>query len=285
MTERTFRLLTSSPDQVGIVADVADFIRQHSGWLVDASYHSDRDNNRFFMRNEILADSLDIDFNGFQQAFAELAKRFSMEWQLIDSGIDKRMAFFCSHESHCLSDLLNRYQTGELPSELVLVASNHQNLEPLVDHYQVPFHHVPVDKANKQPHFETLAQLLDENEIDVVVLAKYMQIIPKWFTDRYAGKIINIHHSFLPSFIGANPYGQAFERGVKLIGATCHFVTENLDQGPIIEQDVERVNHRHSRSDLVRLGRDVERRVLARGLRHHLQDRIMIWQNKTVIFE
>lgn len=282
--EHTYRLLTSSPDCVGIVADVSDYIRQHQGWLVEASYHSDRDNNRFFMRNEILASSLVGSLENFKEGFAKIANRFNMTWQLIDSQKPKRVAFFASHESHCLSDLLNRYQSGELDCDLVSVISNHRNLEPLVTHYGIPFHHVPVDPDNKAEHFQKIEALLDQEQIEAIVLAKYMQIIPAWMTDRFENRMINIHHSFLPSFVGANPYGQAFHRGVKLIGATCHYVTQQLDEGPIIEQDVERVSHRESKADLVRLGRDIERSVLAKGLRLHLQDRIMVWQNKTVIF-
>lgn len=283
--EHTYRLLIACPDKVGIVAKVSQFISQHKGWLTEASYHSEPESGWFFMRNEIRADSLDLDLEAFTAAFAEIAKDYQMDWFITDSSVRKKIVLLASHASHCLADILYRWHSGELHCEISAVIANHDNLSSMVEWHGIPFHHVPVEKNNKQAHFDAVAALLDQYQADTIVLARYMQILPTAICARYRGQIINIHHSFLPSFIGANPYYQAYDRGVKLIGATCHYVTEDLDQGPIIEQDVERVSHRHTGDDLVRLGKDVEKIVLARGLRYHLEDRVVIHGNKTVIFD
>ncbi|MDY6922076.1 MAG: formyltetrahydrofolate deformylase [Pseudomonadota bacterium] len=288
--EHTYRLVIRCPDRVGIVARVSEFISAHQGWLTEASYHSeppaeDGQGGWFFMRNEIRADSLSVDINTFRQDFAVLAKDFSMDWFLTDSSGRKRLVILASHASHCLADILYRWHSGELYCEIAAVIANHDNLRGMVEWHGIPFHHVPVDKADKAPHFQAVDQLLQQYQAETVVLARYMQILPAAICQQYEGQLINIHHSFLPSFIGANPYFQAYDRGVKLIGATCHYVTEDLDQGPIIEQDVERISHRHNKADLVRLGKDVEKIVLARGLRYHLEDRIVIHGRKTVIFD
>lgn len=283
--EHTYRLVIACPDKVGIVARVSNFISEYKGWLTEASYHSERDSGFFFMRNEILANSLTIGLREFQSAFAKIAEEYQMDWFVADSTVRKKVVILASHASHCLADILYRWHSEELHCDIAAVIANHDNLRGMVEWHNIPFHHVPVESGKKAEHFTRVESLLDQYQAETVVLARYMQILPPHLCERYAGNMINIHHSFLPSFVGANPYYQAYDRGVKLIGATCHYVTQNLDQGPIIEQDVERVNHRHNKEDLVRLGRDVEKIVLARGLRYHLEDRVVIHGNKTVIFD
>lgn len=207
-----------------------------------------------------------------------------MDWHVSDSGVRKKVVLMASRESHCLADLLHRWHSDELDCEITSVISNHEDLRSMVEWHGIPFHHVPVDSQNKTPAFEKVASLIDEQQADCIVLARYMQILPPQLCERYANRVINIHHSFLPSFVGARPYHQAAQRGVKLIGATCHYVTDELDAGPIIEQDVVRITHRHNAEDMVRLGKDVEKMVLSRGLRYHLEDRVLVHDNKTVVF-
>lgn len=277
-----YRLIVSCPDRVGIVSRVSGFIASQGGSIVEANQHSDLNAGRFFMRYDIQSDDMSAD--AFRGAFGSIAEEFTMTWRLSESSRRQRVVLMVSRESHCLVDLLYRWSAGELDCEIARVISNHDDLRALVDWHGIPFHHVPVDPADKAPAFAEVERLIEEAEADSVVLARYMQILPPDLCRRYAGRVINIHHSFLPSFAGAKPYHQAFERGVKLIGATCHYVTEELDAGPIIEQDIQRVSHCHTPQDLVRLGRDVEKAVLARGLRWHLQDRVLIHGNKTVVF-
>lgn len=281
--KNSYRLLISCPDTVGIVAAVSQFIANHEGWLLEASYHSDIDSGHFFMRNEIKADSLAVSKDEFCEKFQQVADQFSMQWSLTESTQRKRMVIMASHASHCLADLLHRWHSGDLHVDIVAVIANHNTLQSMTQWYGINFHHV--DMTDKAMGNQAISQLLSEYEADVVVLARYMQIIPPALCQQYSGRMINIHHSFLPSFIGANPYQKAYERGVKLIGATCHYVTEQLDEGPIIEQDVVRVNHRHGKEDMVRLGKDVESRVLAHGVRLHIEDRVIAQGNKTVILE
>ena len=279
-----YRLTIACPDRVGIVAAVADYIAGMGATIVEANHHTDTVNGWFFMRHEILASSVPGGMEAFREGFAPIAEQFNMRWQINDSSQPKRIALFVSRESHCLADLLHRWHEGDLPGEIVCVISNHDVLREQADWYGVPFHHVPVTAENKPQAFAEAFRLVEQYAVDVVVLARYMQILPPEICSAYAGRVINIHHSFLPSFAGARPYHQAYERGVKLIGATCHYVTEVLDAGPIIEQDVIRVNHGHTIEDMRRLGRDVEKTVLARGLRYHLEDRVLIHGNKTVVF-
>lgn len=281
---RTFRLLISCPDRVGIVAKVSNFLATYNGWITEASHHSDNHAGWFFMRHEIRADSLPFDLDGFRQAFAPIAREFSMSWQVCDSAVKKRVVLMASKESHCLADLLHRWHSGELEADIVGVISNHDELRSMVEWHGIPYHYVPVNSQDKQPAFDEVARLVESLSADCIVLARYMQILPPALCQQYAHRVINIHHSFLPSFVGAKPYHQASLRGVKLIGATCHYVTEDLDAGPIIEQDVLRVSHRDSVEDMVRLGRDVEKAALARGLRYHLEDRVLVHDNKTVVF-
>jgi formyltetrahydrofolate deformylase len=281
----TYRLTITCPDRVGIVAAVAGFLAEHGGWIDEASQHADPVSGWFFMRYDIRAESLPFDADGLRERFAPIASGFGMEWQVSDASVAKRVVLLASRQDHCLTDLLNRWRSRELFFDIPCVISNHEDLRDYVEWHGIPYHHVAVPKENKQAAFAELARLIDAHAADVIVLARYMQILPPELCARYAGRVINIHHSFLPSFVGARPYQQAYERGVKLIGATCHYVTAELDAGPIIEQDVIRVRHDDTIEDLVRLGRDVEKSVLARGLRYHLEDRVLIHGNKTVVFD
>lgn len=282
--EHTYTLTISCPDKIGIVAKVSNFLAMYGGWITEANHHSDLDVNRFFMRHEIRATTLPFGLDEFRTAFSPIAREYEMDWDISDSEIKKRVVLMCSKDSHCMVDLLHRWQSGELNCDIPLVISNHNDLRNLVEWHGIPFMQVPVNKDNKPKAYAEVERLIDEVEADCVVLARYMQIIPPALCQKYQHQIINIHHSFLPSFAGAKPYHQAYERGVKLIGATCHYVTEELDAGPIIDQDTVRVNHRQTAADMVRLGRDVEKSVLARGLAWHLQDRVLVFGNKTVVF-
>lgn len=287
MEQHSYRLVIACPDRVGIVARVSQFIADLGGSLLEASYHSDPDTERFFMRNEIDARSVSLNFNAFKQSFAEVAEEFNMDWTIRQSTEPRKVVMLASKASHCLADLLHRWHSGDLHCDVPCVISNHENLRSMVEWYGIPFHYVamPKDADGKRAGFAEIERLIKQHEADTIVLARFMQILPAALCQRFAQRIINIHHSFLPSFIGANPYKKAFERGVKLIGATCHYVTDDLDEGPIIEQDVVRVGHKHTPADLIRLGKDVEARVLAQGLRYHLEDRSIIQGNKTVIFD
>lgn len=280
---RRYTLTLSCPDRVGIVAAVSGFFAQHGGWIVEASYHADTQTSRFYMRQEILADSLPFDAVALRAHFAAIADAFAMDWQLSDSSQNKRLVLLVSKQDHCLNDLLHRWRSGELQVDISCVISNHEDLRGFVEWHGIPYHHVQM--LNKVAAFNNIAELFEKYLGDTLVLARYMQILPPDFCRRYAGRMINIHHSFLPSFAGAKPYHQAFERGVKLIGATCHYVTEELDDGPIIEQDTVRIDHGDSVEDMVRYGRDIEKTVLARGLRYHVEDRVLICGNKTVVFK
>ena len=282
---RTWRLIISCPDKVGIVAKVTQFIAEQGGSLVEANNHTDLANGWFFMRCVINAGTVACSMAAFQERFVSIADDLSMQWFIHDSAVKQKVVLLASHASHCLADLLYRWHSDELDCEIPCVISNHENLRSMVEWHDIPFYYVPVDKNNKDPAFASMEEIIQRHKADTIVLARYMQIIPPSLCDRFAGRLINIHHSFLPSFIGANPYQKAFERGVKLIGATSHYVTRDLDEGPIIEQDVVRVNHRHSKDELVRMGKDVEKSVLARALRNHLEDRVIILGNKTVVFD
>ena len=285
--EHSYRLVIACPDKVGIVAKVSAFVAQHGGSLLEANYHTDNVTKQFFMRNEISADSLSVNLETFKEAFQPIADEHNMSWYMRDSKQPRRVALLASHASHCLADLLHRWRSGDLVCDVPCVISNHENLRSMVEWHDIPFHYVPMpkDAAAKAKGFAEIDALIQQYDADTVVLARYMQIIPPAMCERYPHQLINIHHSFLPSFIGADPYQKAFERGVKLIGATCHYVTDDLDEGPILEQDVARVGHKHDRDDMVRLGKDVEARVLAQGLRYHLEDRVIVDGNKTVIFD
>ncbi|WP_106478280.1 formyltetrahydrofolate deformylase [Phytohalomonas tamaricis] len=279
-----YRLVVSCPDRVGIVSRVSSFIADQGGWITEANQHSDLATKRFFMRYEIDATGIAGDIQSLRDAFAVIAEEFGMQWMLHDTSRRRRLAIMVSRESHCLVDLLYRWTAGELECDIACVISNHDDLRPLVEWHGIAYHHVPVSRENKPQAFTQVEHFIETSKADAIVLARYMQILPPALCERYSGRVINIHHSFLPSFAGAKPYHQAHERGVKLIGATCHYVTEELDAGPIIEQDIQRVTHCHTPDDLVRIGRDIEKAVLARGVRWHLQDRVLIDGNKTVVF-
>jgi formyltetrahydrofolate deformylase len=285
---RRYILTITCPDRVGIVAAVTGLIAGHGGSVLEAAQHGDLGSGRFFLRIEIVAESLPASFGPTElaAAFEPTAVEFDMEWHLNDTDTPKRVVLFASKEDHCVADLLYRWRSGELECDITSVISNHEDLRALVEWHGVRFRWVPVgaEPAAKKAAFEEMETMLGEERADVIVLARYMQILPASFCVGREGRIINIHHSFLPSFAGARPYHQAFERGVKLIGATCHYVTAELDEGPIIEQDTRRIDHGDSVTELQRVGREVERSVLARGLRWHLEDRVLLNGNKTVVF-
>ncbi len=281
---RHYILTVSCPDAVGLVAAVSGLIATWNGWLTEVANHGDPVTGRFFMRNEIEASSLDFGIEEFRTRFAALAEGHQMEFKVRDSSVLPRVMILVSKLDHCLVDLLHRWRTGELAFDLRGVISNHDDLRSFVEWHHVPYHLVPVPVGAREGAFARIGEVLDADPVDLVILARYMQILPPDLCRRYEGRIINIHHSFLPSFAGGRPYQQAYDRGVKLIGATSHFVTADLDQGPIIEQDVVRVDHADSVDDMIRLGRDVEKTVLARAVRYFLEDRVIIHENKTVVF-
>ncbi len=283
MSDHRYVLTISCPDRVGIIAAVSGFIAQHNGWIVEASYHTDQETQRFFMRQEIRADSLPFDGTEFCERFLRLADEYEMTWRLADTRVRKRLVVLVSKQDHCLNDLLHRWRSGELEVDIPCVISNHTDLRGFVEWHGIPYLHV--DMNDKEAAFERIAGLFEQHRGDCLVLARFMQVLPPWLCQRYPGRVINIHHSFLPSFVGAKPYHQAHQRGVKLIGATCHYVTEELDMGPIIEQDTVRVDHGDTVDDLVRYGRDIEKTVLARGMRYHIEDRVLLCGNKTVVFK
>ena len=283
--KNTATLLITCPDARGIVAAIADFLHQHNANILHADQHQDAENNLFLMRVEWDLAGFNLDEASFNQAFAVIADKFSMQWQLKLSHNKARVAIMVSQYDHCLADLLHRHKSGELACEIPLVISNHRDTEKLVQFYGVDFHYIPVNKDNKAEAEAAQFRLFDEYNIDLIVLARYMQILSPDFVTRYPQRIINIHHSFLPAFIGARPYHRAFERGVKLIGATSHYVTEVLDEGPIIEQGIERISHRDQVEDLIQKGRDLERVVLSKAVRWHIENRILLYANKTVIFD
>lgn len=282
MKNSSYVLTISCPDKLGIVARVSSFLAEKSCMIAEANHHADLHTGMFFMRNEIT--DIRVSDEEFREGFADIAREFSMTWELTPRAVNKKVVLMVSRQDHCLADLLYRWSSGEIKCDIPCVISNHLDMKSLVEWHGIPFIHIPVTPENKPQAFEEVVKWVDHYEADTIVLARYMQIIPPSLCEKYAGQIINIHHSFLPSFIGAKPYHQAFERGVKLIGATCHYVTQDLDAGPIIEQDVARVSHSESAEEMVVLGKDVEKNVLARGLKYHLQDRVLVHGNKTVVF-
>jgi formyltetrahydrofolate deformylase len=283
--KNTATLLITCPDAKGIVAAIADFLHQHNANILHADQHQDAENNLFLMRVEWDLAGFNLEEASFNATFAVIADKFSMQWQLKLSQHKARVAIMVSQYDHCLADLLHRHKSGELACEIPLVISNHRDTEKLVQFYGVDFHYIAVTKDNKAEAEAAQFKLFDEYNIDLIVLARYMQILSPDFVSRYPQRIINIHHSFLPAFIGARPYHRAFERGVKLIGATGHYVTEVLDEGPIIEQGIERISHRDQVEDLIQKGRDLERVVLSKAVRWHIENRILLYANKTVIFD
>ena len=279
-----YRLLISCPDAHGLVAKVSQFIFEYDGNIKEAHHHLDDENKRFFMRIEIESSSLNCSLDKFHRAFVSVADKYKMDWRMSDASQLKRILIMGSKSSHCVADLLHRHHEKELEGEIVGVLSNHDKLSKLASWYDVHFKQVSINDSTKTADIASMTQAVSTFNPDVIVLARYMQIIPGDLCDKYSGKIINIHHSFLPSFVGANPYARAAERGVKLIGATCHYVTANLDEGPIIEQDVVRVNHADSADDMKKMGQDIEKITLAKGLQYHLEDHVLTCNNKTVVF-
>ncbi len=277
-------LLVACPDRKGLVAALAQVLYGHGANILDSDQHTDPVAGMFFQRLHFDLSSLTTDRQSLEVGIREVAERFQMAWRLAYGHQVKRVAVFVSKSEHCLYDLLVRYRSGELPCELAMIVSNHAQAAPVAQHFGVPFHHLPVTPETKAAQEAAALDLLDGAKVDLVVLARYMQILSPAVVARYPGRIINIHHSFLPAFIGANPYRQAYERGVKLIGATSHYVTSELDQGPVIEQATVRCTHKDSVEDLVRKGRDVEKVVLAAAVRWHLEDRVLVYANKTVVF-
>ncbi|HEX6739069.1 MAG TPA: formyltetrahydrofolate deformylase [Vicinamibacteria bacterium] len=278
-------LLLSCPDQKGLVASVADFLFRHGGNIVHADQHTDFEQGLFLQRVEWDLDGFALPRDGIADAFRPLAERFSMSWELRFAGPRPRLAILVSKLDHCLVDLLWRRQAGEIEADIPLVLSNHEDLRAAAERFGVPYHVHPVTPEGKLAEEARLEARLDAAAIDLVVLARYMQVLSPGFVARRRDRVINIHHSFLPAFAGARPYHQAYQRGVKVIGATAHYVTEELDQGPIIEQDVVRVSHRDTVEDMMRKGRDLERVVLARAVSLHLRHRVLVYGNKTVVFE
>jgi formyltetrahydrofolate deformylase len=281
----TARLLISCPDRPGIVSAVSTFFFEHGANITDLDQHSsDAEGGTFFMRLEFQTPRLDVGREALASAFqAKVAERHGMRWRIAYAAQRKRMAILVSRYDHVLMDLLWQVRRGDLAADIPLVISNHADLRADVEGFGIAFHHVPVSADSKPAAEARMLELLD-GKADLVVLARYMQVLTGDFIAHYRHRVINIHHSFLPAFAGANPYRQAWDKGVKLIGATSHYVTEDLDQGPIIEQDVARVTHRLSADDLRVLGQEIERRVLARAVKWHLEDRIIVDRNKTVVF-
>jgi formyltetrahydrofolate deformylase len=283
--KNTAILLIDSPDRKGIVAAVSDFLYRHDANILHADQHQDAERSLFFTRVEWDLADFDLDPEECARQFRPVAERFQMRWRLELSRRPHRVALFVSKYDHCLVDLLYRHRSGELACELPLIVSNHAEAQHWADFYKVLFFHVPVENADKAPAEKRQLDLLREHDIDLVVLARYMQILSPEFVAQYPQRIINVHHSFLPAFSGARPYHRAFERGVKLIGATSHYVTADLDEGPIIEQDVVRVSHRDGLEDLLEKGRDLEKGVLSRAVRWHIDHRILVYERKTVVFD
>ncbi len=282
--ENSLLLKLNCPDQVGLIAKLTGFVAELGGNLLEVHQFTDQPQRWFFTRIEIDASSLSVDTDDFNQRFAQLVDGWQAQWSLRKSNQHLRTVILVSRYSHCLADLLYRWHNNELPMQIPAVISNHHELGPMVEREGIPFMHIPIPAGSREPGFRTLAAACRELQAEVIVMARYMQILPHWFCAEYAGRIINIHHSFLPAFAGANPYRKAYERGVKLIGATCHYATSELDEGPIIDQEVVRVEHYHQPDDLLRLGRDCERLALARGLRFHLTDRTLLHGRRTIVF-
>ena len=278
-------LLISCPDQKGLVSAIADFLLKNNANILHADQHQDAALKLFLMRVEWDLTDFSLGLSEFEGAFAPIAAKFGMDWRLALSSVKPRMAIFVSKYDHCLADLLYRHQAGELHCEIPLIMSNHPDTHWLAEAYRIPFQHVNVSKDSKSEVEKDQLALLRHHHVDFIVLARYMQVLSSEFIHHYPNRIINIHHSFLPAFHGARPYHRAFERGVKLIGATSHYVTETLDDGPIIEQDVARISHRDQLDDLLQKGADLEKIVLSRGVRWHIDNRVLVYANKTVVFD
>ncbi len=278
-------ILLSCPDSTGIVSEVAFFVTTYNGNIVHASQHKDLESNTFFMRIEWELANFTIPKENIATCFEPLVIKYKMDWQLHFTNEKQNVAIFVSKFDHCLYELLIRHESGELDCNIACIISNHPDCKPIADYFKIPYHHIPVSAETKEDAEKAQHKILTENNISLIVLARYMQVLSPKFVDIYHNKVINIHHSFLPAFVGAKPYHQAFERGVKLIGATSHYVTQMLDQGPIIEQDVARITHRDSIPDLIRKGRDLEKTILSTAVKLHLEHQILVFNNKTINFD
>ncbi|RZS95244.1 formyltetrahydrofolate deformylase [Cecembia calidifontis] len=278
-------LIVQCPDQKGIVAHVSDFLYKYQGNILEVDQHVDEEIGMFFMRAAWELESFGLEKDAIGPTFEkEVAGKFRMKFDLYFNFPKPRMAIFVSKLSHCLFDILSRVYSGQFDVDIPLVISNHLDLKEVVTAFHVPFFHIPVDKSNKKDAEKQQIALLEQNNIDFIVLARYMQILSSDFINHYPNQVINIHHSFLPAFVGAKPYHAAYERGVKIIGATAHYVTEELDAGPIIEQEVARVRHHNTPADLVQIGQDVEKVVLSKAIKYHLERKVLAYRNKTIIF-
>ncbi|SMF24274.1 formyltetrahydrofolate deformylase [Paenibacillus barengoltzii] len=278
------RMLISCPDGPGIVAAVSRFLYEHGANIVQSDqYTMDPEGGMFFMRIEFDLDGLDGRIDALKSDFEAIASQFKMQWNIYQLSRKKKLAIFVSKEDHCLVELLWQWQAGDLDAEISMVVSNHPDMKEYVESFGIPYYHIPVTPETKHEAEQKQLEIVG-GKVDLIVLARYMQILSPALIEPYRNRLINIHHSFLPAFVGGKPYAQAYQRGVKIIGATAHYVTEELDGGPIIEQDVQRVSHRDDVSELKRIGRTIERVVLARAVKWHIEDRILVHQNKTVVF-
>jgi formyltetrahydrofolate deformylase len=281
----TATLLLTCPDQRGIVSKIAQFIFERNGNIVDLDEHVDEEDHIFFLRVTWDLKTFSVPPDKLEEIFQPLAREYQATWSIRLNKNKRKIAIFVSKYAHCLQEILWRHDLREFDAEIALIISNHPDIGFLADRYHIPFHLFPITKENKALQEKKELELIRSEKIDTIILARYMQVLSSTMVENYVHRIINIHHSFLPAFAGANPYKQAYERGVKIVGATCHYVTDVLDEGPIIEQDIIRISHKDSLDDLIRKGRDLERLVLSRGIRYHLQDRILVDGRKTVVFD
>jgi formyltetrahydrofolate deformylase len=282
---KTYVLTISCADAVGIVAAVSGFLSGQDLFITESAHYGDTETGRFFMRTVFVAKPGQIAFDDLKRDFAAVAERFGMNWRIHDAGVKPRILILVSKFDHCLNDLLYRYRTGALPVEIPAVVSNHPDLQRVVEWHGIPYHHLPVTKETKAQQEAKILEMIERLNIDLVVLARYMQVLSPEMCRALSWRTINIHHSFLPSFKGAKPYHQAYARGVKIIGATAHYVTTDLDEGPIIEQGVERIDHTFTAEDFVSLGRDIENMVLSRAVKFHVEHRVLANGAKTVVFQ
>jgi len=286
MSERRYILTLSCHDKPGIVAAVSGFLYENQGFIIESTQFGDPSTQRFFLRMDFSCGDNTPDKVALRKSFADqVATRFNMDWKIRDRNRKQRVIIMVSQFGHCLNDLMHRYRAGTLPIEIPAVISNHNDMRAMVEWHGIPYYHLPVTKDTKPQQEREVWKLIETHEADLVVLARYMQILSPELSQKLAGQAINIHHSFLPSFKGAKPYHQAYERGVKLIGATAHYVTDDLDEGPIIEQEVARVDHAHSPEAMVAIGRDIECVVLARAITYHIEHRVLLNGTKTVVFK
>ena len=285
MNDEEYILRGVCPDSLGLVAKVSNFLNEHNLFIKESAHYGDPETQKFFMRVKVISPEKNIDKIKFNERFKELAEEISMDWSFEDAILNPKTSIFVSKYSHCLQDLLYRQSVNALKIDLKSVISNHPDLEKIVSDYDIPFHYVEVSKDSKDKAEARMLDILNEDNIDLIILARYMQILSNDFCEKYYGKIINIHHSFLPSFKGAKPYHQAYSKGVKILGATAHYVTGELDEGPIIEQTVDRIDHTKSPEDMEIIGRDIESITLAKAVQYHSEQRVFLNNNKTVIFK